>query len=52
MCVIFLIIIIITDIQYTRETAVKQGLVGWVQNTHRCTVVGVAQGAGPQVDTL
>ena len=39
-------------LQHTRDAARKHGLVGWVKNTGRDTVVGVAQGEGSQVEAL
>ena len=38
-----------THPQHTQSTAKKHGIVGWVQNTTRGTVVGVAQGIAENV---
>ena len=44
----------ISPFQFTRDMAVKHGLVGWVKNTDksRGTVVGVVQGAESQVELM
>ena len=41
-----------TIMQYTRDTAMRLGVVGWVENTKIGTVVGVAQGAESKVEQL
>ena len=41
-----------THTQHTQSTAKKHAIVGWVQNTARGTVVGVAQGISENVEIM
>ncbi|XP_069117422.1 acylphosphatase-1-like [Argopecten irradians] len=38
--------------KYTHRNAVKRGLVGWVQNTERGSVVGIMQGPENEVKDM
>ncbi len=40
------------SLQHTQNMAKKQGIVGWVQNTPRGTVVGVVQGPTANIETM